>query len=238
MFLVEGETDLMAMYSAEAMNTVAIWGVTSVKGVGEIMARRGVQRLTMICDNDDPGIKGAERVRDELEGIQFKALSIADYVGDKGDVGDMWRDTTNAKLFMIRLGTAPEAKLSRPKPKRQARKHVEQTDTGWEELRHMVEGALPIRSFKRSGTSHLFECVNPAHQDDTASADWHPKYGYHCFGCGKHKVQDVAGWLNIPWREVVYPLRPSAGGKPKASAPNLQPSEVAVLERLKNGGAI
>lgn len=117
MYVVEGETSAAAMYSANIMNTVAIWGISATKGIKDTFMQRGVFRVILICDNDDAGVRGAVRLRKELEGsgIYFEARSIGRYVGNKGDVGDMWQGSQNQSLFLIRMKYSDEIRLPTPK---------------------------------------------------------------------------------------------------------------------------
>ena len=119
MYVVEGETSLAAMYAAGMMNTIAIWGISATVGLSQFFVKRNIFRAIMICDNDDAGLRGAVRIRDELlnGGIDFEARSIDKYVGHKGDVGDLWRALKNEKIFSMRVKHSPQIQLPESKKK-------------------------------------------------------------------------------------------------------------------------
>ena len=188
MWLVEGETDCLAMHSAGIRNCVAVYGATfKIPEAVAGMKRRGVRRIIMPADNDKAGTNCAARARDACidHAIDFEARCLGGLVGRKGDVGDLWQaDGFDAALFIAQLVGLPPLALPPRKEKPRPPQGGYQDDADLAERLATRAIALGGKR-KHNGWIDNLHCPDPHHDDK------HPSFGIiavkgvgKCHACG------------------------------------------------------
>ena len=86
---------------------------------------------------------------------------------------------------------------------------IDNNQGSWVPINETITNCLGLTSsdFKTSGfTKKNFHCLNPQHEDKTASAGWSRDGFYKCFSCGEDIYSyQVAEWLGIDWRALRWP---------------------------------
>ena len=208
-YMVEGETSLMTMYAANVPNSIGAYGCSDVPlSLATDMKAIGCQELRVIVDNDKPGRGLAKLARKYLmrSGIIFKPLSLERLVTNKGDVNDLWQSCGFNRLkFHECIYNLPSLKLPpyiKPKPRIM---NVQDNSEGFARLREEIARRLPENMYKQNGYTKNFNCINPEHDDDVASAGFHLERGYKCFACGKRHDVQVSQWVGIQnWKDIVF----------------------------------
>ena len=94
-FVAAGEIDVLTYISAGHRNVVC-WlnGEGSVPSdLAEVLASLGVTKLLYFADLDAAGERSAQRLMQALRNtlIEVNAYRLPSYVGEKGDINDLWR---------------------------------------------------------------------------------------------------------------------------------------------------
>ena len=214
LYIVEGEIGALSMCAMGLPNTVGIYGISNIpKDIAAILDEYGVTRPVYLADNDDGGQKGASNLATKLHKARWKGeVEYRKFEGPgiphKGDANDLLchhsPDIAAARAALDALPRFTPSIKRDPVRKLSARK--EYNEGGWDAVNQAVTDALALTpsDFKANGfTKKNFSCLNPQHDDKTASAGWSRDGHYHCFYCGSFKNTQVAEWLNIDWRALL-----------------------------------
>ncbi len=213
LYIVEGEVDVWSLQALGIHNVIGTYSASRIpRDIARILDELGVRQLIYIADNDKSGDKGASKLATLLH--QSRWQSKTEYrkitgpgIPDKGDANDLvchhYPDISAARAALDALPRfVPDIKLkSALKPSRAANYSMD----GWDAVNQAITNAHGLTSadFKASGfTKKNFRCLNPQHEDKTASAGWNRDGNYNCFVCGKIDSWQIAEWLNIDWRSL------------------------------------
>lgn len=138
-FIVEGEKD------ADALAAVGLVATTNVGGAGKWRSEYSHyfegRQVVIVPDNDEPGRRHAENIRQELEGIAAKiVLLILPDLPVKGDVSD-WLAAGNTAGALIALVEAAEQGAPALASVDGTEAHV------WRDPRRLPDDLLPVPPF-------------------------------------------------------------------------------------------
>ena len=209
--IVEGEIDVWSMYALGIRNTVGIYGIQNIPDyIAAILDELGVARVVYFADNDTGGDIGASNLATLLHKARWRGeVEFRKFIGPgiphKGDANDLLRhhhpDIAAARAALDALPRFTPSFKREPLLRPTGRKQY--NEGGRDAINQAIADALSLHAtdFKCNGfTKKNFSCLNPQHEDTTASAGWSRDGHYHCFYCGSFKNSQVAEWLNIDWR--------------------------------------
>jgi putative DNA primase/helicase len=165
--IVEGQTDAIAIKHIEpSLNVFAIGGVMSYKKLDYIDLFFTGKKIILCFDNDDAGVKCTEDTIDyilhssKLKSYEIRVLSFNDQIKD---IDEFYRQHgSNEKLL----------KLTQINFKN---KRMRLSDDIFIELKKITGKDVKI--------GQKIKCINPEHDDKTASMHVYEDSAY-CFGCG------------------------------------------------------
>ena len=215
-WLVSGEADVWAMYSAGIENVVSCgYSETTIPdGLVEFLTQLGVSTLHIAPDLDETGERWASEISSRLRGsnIVLDAICLPAELGAKGDLGRAWTESNRTNWPFERwLLSLPKKKLKTPISKKKTKPRVIFENSNSDVLfqtRLLIADALGVWGFRPDGYSeNLVHC--PFHSDENPSASLHSEIGLHCFAEGE--------WYT--WEKLIKKLK-ATGALEKATLNN------------------
>ena len=183
-------------------NTVGIYGISNIpKDIAAIWMNYGVKKVVYFADNDTGGEIGASNLATLLHKARWQGeAEYRKFVGPgiphKGDANDLlchhYPDIAAARAALDALPRFTPSIKREPDTQAQAVRK-EYSEGGWDAVNQAITDALGLHAtdFKTNGFTKNFNCLNPQHEDKTASAGWSRDGHYNCFYCGK--INRLAG---------------------------------------------
>jgi len=215
-YIASGEPDVLAYRAAGFNNTLCWFGENAMPETfaDDLIDHLHVSLVYVFPDLDAAGLRMAATVWKALQDtdIALRVLRLPGEVGSKRDINWLWTECKhNVDLFRMAVIDAPDIEDSTldlyARPSSEPSNSIPSARADNSEIRGSfaeailsdVEGRInKAHKWKRDGWSQLFNCVNPAHDDQNASASYNrDSHAYNCFVCGSSNAKQYGEWVGI-----------------------------------------